>query len=296
MLNGCSAASITIHSFRIFNIPQHCCLDMSLVCPVTPVTASCAKSILNLIVPSASRSDHWLQWCWHKYLRFSEFEILRQRYLSPLMCSNYSQPGLENDVLDLFNVLNLIVLSLSRSGQWFWCCRHKYLNFRNLRSCNSCIHHLWSAPTTVSQAFGIPYWTYLVRWNSSCHPPCDLVNGCSAASTISPIFGIWDPVTATFTTFDVLQLQSGTPLEWCPRPIQYAGSPRDIHFLIRSLAVALEAQTLPIFAFLKSGRPRRCVNMVMRVYINFCYMVGAQPTRTANQDGQPGPPARMASS
>jgi len=113
---------------------------------------------------------------------------------------------------------------------------------------------------------------------------------------ISPIFGIWDHATAIFTTFDVLQLQSGTPLEWCPRPIQYAGSPRDIHFLIRSLAVALEAQTLPIFAFLKSGRPRRCVNMVLRVYINFYYMVGAQPTRTANQHGQPGPPARMASS
>ena len=103
-------------------------------------------------------------------------------------------------------------------------------------------------------------------------------------------------MTATFTTFDVLQLQSARPLESHTRPIQYAESPRDIHFVIRSLAVALEAQTLPIFAFLKSGWLRRCVNMVIRIYINFCYMVGAQPTRTANQDGQPGPPARMASS
>ena len=113
---------------------------------------------------------------------------------------------------------------------------------------------------------------------------------------ISPIFANWDHATAIFTTFDVLQLQSATPLEWCPRLIQYAESPGDIHFVILSLAVALEAQTLPIFAFLKSGRPRRCVNMVLRVYINFYYMVGAQPTRTANQHGQPGPPARMASS
>ena len=207
----------------------------------------CQINVLNLIVPSASRSDHWLQWCWHKYLRFSEFEILRQRYLSPLMCSNYSQPGLENDVLDLFNVLNLIVLSLSRSGQWFWCCRHKYLNFRNLRSCNSYIHHLWSAPTTVSQAFGIPYWTYLVRRNSSYHPPCDLVNGCSAASTISPIFGIWDPVTATFTTFDVLQIQSARSLEWRTRPMWCIEYHRAILLAISLMVAVLQAQICPIF-------------------------------------------------
>jgi len=112
---------------------------------------------------------------------------------------------------------------------------------------------------------------------------------------ISPIFANWDHATAIFTTFDVLQLQSATPLEWCPRLIQYAESPGDIHFVILSLAVALEAQTLPIFAFLKSGRPRRWMRKYGKPRLHWFLLhagstanPGSQPrwpTRAASQDG-----------
>ena len=50
------------------------------------------------------------------------------------------------------------------------------------------------------------------------------------------------------------------------------------------------------FRIFKIRMAKMMRNMVIHIYINFRYMVGAQPTRTANQDGQPGPPARMASS
>ena len=41
----------------------------------------------------------------------------------------YSQPGCWNPILDLFDVLNLMVSSSLRSGQWLQCCKHKHLQF-----------------------------------------------------------------------------------------------------------------------------------------------------------------------
>ena len=51
---------------------------------------------LNLLVPSVLLSDQWFQCCRHKHSQFSEFEILRQIYSPPLMCSTYCQPGILN--------------------------------------------------------------------------------------------------------------------------------------------------------------------------------------------------------
>ena len=56
-------------------------------------------------------------------------------------------------------------------------------NFRNLKSCDNYIHHLWCAATSVSQAFGTVVGTYSMHWILSCHPPCDLTSGCGIAGT-----------------------------------------------------------------------------------------------------------------
>jgi len=68
-------------------------------------------SALKLIVSSSMWSGQWLQCYKHKYLQFSEFDILWQLHSPPLMCFNYSQPGLWNPILDLCNALNLNVSS-----------------------------------------------------------------------------------------------------------------------------------------------------------------------------------------
>ena len=80
---------------------------------------------LNPLVPPPMLSGQWLQRCKHKYLQFSEFEILWQLHSPPFMCFNYSQPRLWNHVLYLFNALNPIVPSSLRSGQSLQCCKNK---------------------------------------------------------------------------------------------------------------------------------------------------------------------------
>ena len=137
----------------------------------------------KLLVSSALWSDQWLWYCRHKYLQFWEFEILWHVYSPPLMCSNYSQPGLWNPVLDRFNALNLIVPSSLRSGQWLQCCKHKYLQFSEFE-----IPQQLHSPPLMCFKYSQPgLWNhdeaYLMRRISPCHLPCDLVNGCSAAST-----------------------------------------------------------------------------------------------------------------
>jgi len=64
---------------------------------------------------------------------------------------------------------------------------------------------------------------------------------------ISPIFGIWDLITAIFTTFDVLHVQSARLLESHTRPTQCGKSHRAIRFAIWPLVAVLQAQISPIF-------------------------------------------------
>jgi len=86
-------------------------------------------NVPNPLVPPLLRSGQWLKCCRHKYLQFSEFEILRQLHSPPFMCFNYSQPRLLNHVLYPFDALNPIVPSSLRSGQSLQRCKNKYLQF-----------------------------------------------------------------------------------------------------------------------------------------------------------------------
>ena len=94
---------------------------------------------VNLIVPSASRSDHWLQCCRHKYLQFLEFEILQQLYSSPLICSNYSQLSIWSPVLDLPNVANLLAPSISPYALWLGPRKQKHLQFLHFKNLPPCL-------------------------------------------------------------------------------------------------------------------------------------------------------------
>ena len=103
---------------------------------------------LNLIVPSASRSVHWLQCCKHKYLQFSEFEILQQLHSSPLTCSNYSQLSIWNPVLDLLNVANLLVPPYAL---WLGPSNQKHLQFSHFKNLLRCLSPtLWYVPITCT--------------------------------------------------------------------------------------------------------------------------------------------------
>ena len=45
------------------------------------------------------------------------------------MCSIYSQPGIWNPVLDLFDVWNLVAPSILPSAQWLLWCKYKHIQF-----------------------------------------------------------------------------------------------------------------------------------------------------------------------
>ena len=51
-----------------------------------------------------------------------------------LLCFHYSQPGPVDDVLDLFNALNLVAPSILPSAQWLWWCKHKHIQFSHFQN------------------------------------------------------------------------------------------------------------------------------------------------------------------
>jgi len=121
------------HQFSEFEIVQQLC-SPPLMCSIysqpgiwNPVLD--LFDVWNLVVPSILPSAQWLWWCKYKHIQFSEFDILQQLCSPPLMCSIYSQPGIWNPVLDLFDVWNLVAPSILPSAQWLLWCKYKHIQF-----------------------------------------------------------------------------------------------------------------------------------------------------------------------
>ena len=65
-------------------------------------------------------------------INFSDLESWDDR-MSPLICFHYNQPGIVDVVLDLFDMLNFLVLFIPWSDNWLLCYRckhHQFLEFR----------------------------------------------------------------------------------------------------------------------------------------------------------------------
>ena len=139
--SGCGAASINIHGFRIFKIPQHGChplFDMSPLCPVTPGAASWT---------------YWMRW-------IPSHDPIRHPW-----------PGCGPAIR---NVPHFRILKIAQ------------------RNC--------PAPSDIPHcsqpAVGIIYYTYSIRWISSCNPFVDITAGCGTGGTNIADFRIFKIRTA----------------------------------------------------------------------------------------------------
>ena len=124
--------------------------------PGIGVSAVGLFDMLNLIVPSVLPSAQWLLRCKHKRHRFSQFETLQRVYFPLVMYSHHRRLDIRDPILGLLDARKLLVLSILRSDQRLQCCKHNIPNFWNVWPCDSQIHHIWYAPTTLSQTLQRP--------------------------------------------------------------------------------------------------------------------------------------------
>jgi len=182
-----------------------------------------------------------------------------------LICSHCSQPGPMDIVLCLLDVLNLLVLFISWSDHWLLLYSHKHYQFsefRLLRWKNS-LH--WYAPTAVSHHQWMSYCACSMCSMSWCHPFLDAVTGCCARAINITNFRNSECPDKGISHIDMLLLWLARAMAYRTRPIQWAQSPRAIHFMIRVLAAEIQQQTSPIFE-IQDCKMKECPTLICSHY------------------------------
>jgi len=104
------------------------------------------------------------------------------RGFPPLICSHYSQPGTREYVLHLFDALILVVLSVLPYNSWLQPHIQKHPQFSRFQNPQQEDFPHWYALTTVNQAQGSAYRTYLMCRFSPCHSFGHPIAGCGPES------------------------------------------------------------------------------------------------------------------
>ena len=178
-----------------------------------------------------------------------EFQNPEMTEFPTLICPHYSRPGPAGGVRHLFHVLNLPVPSISWLDYWLLRYSNKHHQFSEFRIAKWMNAPHWYALTTVNQALGGAYCTYLMHWFSPCYPFCHITHGCILTFRNIPNFRVFKTRNRSLSSIDMLLLQLTRHKGSCTRPIWCAESPRAMRLALRQGPVVLHAQTSPIFGF-----------------------------------------------